>query len=55
MPPLGARARAAEPPRRFVGMMTNMGILPEFFFPEKAGRDYEATPYLDLLKDHRAD
>ena len=30
-------ARAAttdvQPPRRFVGMMTNMGILPQFFFP----------------------
>lgn len=25
--------------RRFVGMMTNMGILPELFFPMQAGRD----------------
>ncbi len=48
-------AAAAEPPRRFVGMMTNMGILPEYFFPKTAGRDYEDTPYLDLLKEHRAD
>lgn len=39
----------------FVGVMTNMGILPQFFFPEKDGRDYELTPYLELLKDHRAD
>lgn len=45
--------QAAEPPRRFVGMMTNMGILPQFFFPKQAGRDYESTPYLDLLKRHR--
>ena len=44
---------AAPPPQRFVGMMTNMGILPEFFFPAQAGRDYEATPYLDILKAHR--
>ena len=44
-----------ELPRRFVGMMTNMGILPQFFFPEKAGLDYASTPYLDILKEHRAD
>jgi hypothetical protein len=36
-------------------MMTNMGILPEYFFPKNAGRDYESTPYLDILKEHRAD
>ena len=44
-----------ELPRRFVGMMTNMGILPQFFFPEKGGLDYASTPYLDILKEHRAD
>ncbi len=40
-------------PRRFVGMMTNQGILPEFFFPKKEGAEYDSTPYLDILKDHR--
>ncbi len=53
-----ASARGAESPqtpRRFVGMMTNMGILPQFFFPEKDGLDFDSTPYLDLLKEHRAD
>jgi Protein of unknown function (DUF1552) len=55
LPRLGAATAAPEPPRRFVGMMTNQGILPEFFFPQTAGRDYAGTPYLDLLKDHRAD
>ncbi|MDB6120233.1 MAG: hypothetical protein JWO08_4014 [Verrucomicrobiaceae bacterium] len=53
LPRLGAATPAQ--PRRFVGMMTNMGIMPEFFFPMTAGRDYESTPYLDILKDHRAD
>jgi len=48
-------AAAAPPPRRFVGMMTNMGIIPEYFFPKTAGHDYESTPYLDILKAHRAD
>ena len=48
---------AAEPaaPRRFVGMMTNMGILPQYFFPKTEGRDYEPSPYLELLKEHRND
>ena len=36
-------------------MMTNMGILPEFFFPKTAGQAYESTPYLDILAEHRAD
>jgi hypothetical protein len=49
------RAAAAAPPRRFVGIMTNMGILPEFFFPQAAGSDYASTPYLDLLQQHRRD
>lgn len=42
-------------PRRFVGMMTNMGILPQYFFPQQAGRDFELTPYLEILKAHRDD
>ena len=46
-------APAAEAPRRFVGMMTNQGILPEFIFPKTAGRDFDETPYLRHLKNHR--
>ena len=44
---------SAQPPKRFVGMLTNMGILPEYFFPQQAGSDYVAPPYLELLKQHR--
>jgi hypothetical protein len=54
MTPRFAAAAGQESPRRFVGMMTNMGILPEFFFPKAGGRDYEATPYLQILAAHRA-
>src|SRR5476651_2307089 len=32
-----------------VAIETNMGILPQFFFPERAGRDYALTPYLQKL------
>lgn len=52
-------ARAADTdssgPRRMVAIETNMGILPQYFFPETAGRNYEVTPYLKRLADHRAD
>lgn len=53
-PALGAAAQA-KAPRRMVAIETNMGILPQFFFPEKAGRDYAASPYLERLAAHRKD
>jgi len=40
-------------PRRMVAIQTNQGIMPMFFFPENAGRDYEATDYLKILAAHR--
>jgi hypothetical protein len=48
-----SRGAETEIPRRMVAIETNMGILPQMFFPEKAGRDYEATPYLQKLADVR--
>jgi hypothetical protein len=53
-PARGADAPSAVP-RRMVAIETNMGILPQFFFPEAAGRDYASTPYLDRLAAHRKD
>jgi hypothetical protein len=47
-------AAAASKPRRLVCIQTNMGILPQFFFPAKAGRDFDLPPYLKLLEKHRA-
>lgn len=52
MTPAGA-ATAAEIPRRMIAIQTNMGILPQFFFPEAPGRDYAPTPYLEKLAAHR--
>jgi hypothetical protein len=50
MMPKSRAAEAALPvARRMVAIETNMGILPQNFFPEKAGRDYEATEYLKKL------
>ena len=53
-----AQSRAAAPgavPRRMVCINTPLGLHPPFFFPEKAGRDYELSPYLEVLKDFRDD
>jgi len=51
------QARAAQPgvPRRMVVAYTDMGLMPAFFFPTGAGRDYTLSPYLELLKDFRND
>jgi hypothetical protein len=51
-PAFGAQAGTAIP-RRMVCIQTNMGILPQFFFPETAGRDFAPSAYLDRLKTHR--
>jgi len=52
------RTRAAETghaPRRMVCINTPLGVHPPHFFPKKTGRDYELSPYLDVLKDFRDD
>src|SRR5262245_17949195 len=48
-------APAAKPPRRMVCICTPLGLHPPYFFPEKAGKEYPLTPYLDVVKDHRND
>jgi hypothetical protein len=57
MIPVGLRAaRAAEaatPPRRMITICTTLGIHTPYLFPTTTGLDYAATPYLELLKDHR--
>lgn len=57
-------ARASQPssallpgakPRRMLGICNNLGLLPDLFFPTGSGKDYQASPYLDLLQAHRND
>ncbi len=50
-----AHERAEGPPRRMVFICTPLGLHPPAFFPEKAGRDYALSPYLELVKDYRDD
>ncbi len=54
MHPAFAQSQPA-PPRRMLAVMTNMGILPQYYFPKTAGTNWEGTPYLDVLKDFRED
>jgi hypothetical protein len=42
-------------PRRMLGICNNLGLRPDLFFPANAGRDYTASPYLELLAEHRND
>jgi hypothetical protein len=58
LPAFATRAQAAvatTPPRRFLAMNYNLGFHGPHLFPKTAGRDYELTPYLEALKEHRAD
>jgi len=58
LPAFATRAQAAAattPPRRFIAMNYGLGFHGPHLFPKKAGRDYELTPYLDAIKEHRAD
>jgi BMFP domain-containing protein YqiC len=50
-----AAATPGGKPRRMFGICNNLGLLPEHFFPKTAGRDYQLSPYLELLKEHRND
>jgi hypothetical protein len=44
-----------DPRRRMICICTPLGLYAPHFFPEKAGKDYEFTPYLESLKDYRDD
>lgn len=60
MLPAAARAGtpAAKPaarPRRLLGICNNLGLLPEFFFPQGKGASYVASQYLERLAAQRDD
>jgi len=61
MMPSLARAASSSPtspgakPRRMLAICNNLGLVPDQFFPEKAGRNYVPSPYLKMLQEHRND
>src|SRR5262245_26772700 len=50
-----AQTPAARPPRRMLCICTPLGLHAPNLFPAQTGRDYEMTPYLDVLRDFRND
>jgi hypothetical protein len=46
-------AGAASTPRRMVTICTMLGVHTPYLNPEKSGRDYTLTPYLEVLAEHR--
>lgn len=55
MRPAFGSGPATAIPRRMVAIETNMGILPQYFFPDEAGKNYKLSPYLERLAAHRND
>ena len=50
-----AFGKAKTPPKRMIFMCTALGLHPPSLFPKKSGPNYEETPYLKLLNEHRKD
>lgn len=44
---------AQQSPRRMICICAPLGLHPDNFFPTQAGKAYELSPYLEILKDYR--
>lgn len=57
LPWLDAFAAPGRPKsrQRMICLCAPLGLHPAYLFPEKAGKDYEPTPYLEVLQDFRQD
>jgi hypothetical protein len=53
--PSRALGAGSEPRRRMVCICTPLGFYQPNFFPQRAGKEYEPTAYLELLEDFRDD
>ena len=54
LPWLEALAAApAREPRRMVCICAPLGLHPDYFFPQQAGRDYALSPYLEIVGEFR--
>ena len=53
MLPACVASEASIKTQRLIAIQTNQGILPQYFFPQGEGRDYEASPYLQILEKYR--
>ena len=53
--PVQAADEHAAPPQRLVLICSTLGLHSPSLFPKTAGKNYETTEYLDILKEHRDD
>ena len=51
----GHKSTSEEIPRRMFAICNNLGLLESRFFPKQAGKDYELSPYLNVLGEYRND
>lgn len=51
--PTLTRSQGAETPRRLIAMCNDLGFIPDYFFPKTTGRDYQHSPYTEVLDDFR--
>ena len=52
--PAHASSFQSAPLRRMVCICAPLGLYTPNFFPTKTGRNYESTPYLEILGDYRS-
>ena len=53
--PKHAEAAESGPRRRMVCLCAPLGLHAQNFFPQKTGKDYPLSPYLEILREHRND
>jgi hypothetical protein len=51
--PRGHAAAGAAKARRMVTINATLGLYPDYLWPKTAGKDFESTPYLEVLKAFR--
>ena len=51
--PRGDESQNEGSPKRFVAMCATLGFHAPFLFPKSQGSEYQMTPYLQCLADHR--
>jgi hypothetical protein len=55
LPRMKASEKPGDVPRRMVCICTPLGLHPQAFFPEQAGKDYSLSPYLQPLEELRSE
>lgn len=53
--PRHLRGAETASPKRLVAICTSLGIYGPALFPKTAGRDFELSPYLEIIREHRND